>query len=74
MDFDTLREFGNLLERRELSIQFGHRLLQHLAMAGVTGCLELPGQTFAGKKQAVTFAVAVLIVRRERSAGRLLPL
>jgi len=57
----------NLFERFELPIEFGQGLLQHLAMTGIAGGLQLPGQAFTGEKQAVAFAVALLLVSGERS-------
>jgi hypothetical protein len=57
-----------------LAIQFGDRLLQHLAMTWIADGLKLLSETLAGKKQAVALAVAFLFAGGDRSAGGFLPL
>lgn len=65
---------GKLFERGKLAIQLGDCLLQHLAVTRIAGGVELLVEAFAGKEQAVAFAVASLLGGRKRGAGRFLPL
>jgi hypothetical protein len=44
-----------------LAVQFGHRLFQHLAVAGVAGDLELLGEMLPGEKKAIAFPVMLLL-------------
>ena len=60
----------NLFKRRELSVEFCHCPLQHLAVTGVAGSLQLLSEMLAGKKQAVAFAVALLLGGRDWGASR----
>jgi len=44
-----------------LPVQFGEGQLQHLAMSGVLGSLQLLRQALPGQNQALTGAVALLL-------------
>jgi hypothetical protein len=59
----------NLFKGRQLSLQFGDGVLQHLAVAGIAGGLELLGEASPGKQEALAFPVALLLARRDRGAG-----
>ena len=52
-------------------IQFGDRLLQHMAAARVGSCLQLLDEASAGKPHAFTFPVALLLVGRDGFADGL---
>ena len=62
------RRVCNLFKRRELTIQLRNRLLQHLAVARVAGCLQLLSEAFPGQKQTLAFPVALLFAGRDRWA------
>jgi hypothetical protein len=66
----TLDVSRNSLEERELAIDFGDRLGQHLAVARGGCSLELLRQPLAGKNQPLAFPVALLLVGREGRPGR----
>jgi hypothetical protein len=51
-----------------LTVQLRDRLLQHLAVTRVTGCLQLLDEASAGKMQALAFPVALLLAGRQRRA------
>jgi len=68
------RPVRNLFKRCELTIQLRKRLLQHLAVARVAGRLQLFGEPLPGKKQALVFPVALLLLGRDRVADGFAPL
>ena len=55
-------------------VQLCDRLLQHLAVMTVAGCLQLLREASAGKKQALAFPVALLLLWQDRCADGLPPL
>jgi len=55
-------------------VQLCDRLLQHLAVMTVAGCLQLLREASAGKKQALAFAIALLLLGRDRCANGFPPL
>lgn len=61
----------NLFERCQLTIQLRERLLQHLAVPRVAGRLQLLREPLPGKKQAIVFPVALLLLGRNRRADGL---
>jgi len=54
-------------------VQIGEGMLQHLAVARVAGSLQLLCQTLAGQRQALSFAIALLLLGRHHRA-RVVPL
>jgi hypothetical protein len=60
-----------LFKRRQLAIQFGDGLLQHLPMAGVAGGLKLLLQPLPREEQSLAFPFRLLFFRREWSAWSL---
>lgn len=64
-------ETNPLIKRCQLGIQFVDRLLQHLAMTRIRGCLQLLRQPLPRKKQPFALTIAVLLFGRNRNARRL---
>jgi hypothetical protein len=60
----------NLLKGRQLPVEFGDGLFQHLTVAWITGSLQLLGETLAGKKQALAFLIALLFSGGDWGASR----
>ena len=49
-----------------MAVQFGHRLFQHLAVAGVAGGLELLDEALPGEQEAIAFPLALPQFGRDR--------
>jgi hypothetical protein len=67
-------EACNLFKGRELTVQFGDGIGQHLAVPRILRRFQLAGEVAAGKKQALALAVALPLLGRELGTGRLVPL
>lgn len=55
----------NVFKRGKLLVEFGEGLLEHLAMLGPAGGLQLGGEAFAGEQKAFTLAIDLLFGRRQ---------
>lgn len=62
---------GKIIKRGELLIEFGEGLLQHPAMLGAGGGLELIGETLAGEEEAFAPTILFLLGGGQMRARRL---